>query len=133
MAQTPITHLTGPSARLMIVDDEEKFCRLLAQHFSLTGYDVRAVRCGEEALAVAPVFRPQLVLLDLVMPGMNGAQICKGLQHLVPPPKVLVVSAVDQDELLRATQEAGAEQCVCKPINLDELDQIVHRLLPPPR
>lgn len=65
----------GPQAlqrRLLIVDDEPKICHVLREYFSRRAYDVRSVCSGEEALALISAFRPDVVLLDLLMPGISG-------------------------------------------------------------
>jgi len=61
-----------PGRRLLIVDDEMKVCRTLADYFLSKGYEVRAVGRGEEALALVGVFEPEVVLLDLLLPGISG-------------------------------------------------------------
>jgi DNA-binding response OmpR family regulator len=111
--------------RLLIVDDEQKICHLLVQHFSLKGYEVRGVLRGEEALAIAGVYRPDVVLLDLLMPGIDGVETLKGLKRLIPPPKVVMVSAADHEEVVKGTLRLGADFYVCKPIHFQELDELV--------
>ena len=125
-------HGQEPSQRkLLIVDDEEKICRMLAQHFSFNGYEVRTVCRGEEALVLARIFHPHVVLLDLLMPGMNGVDTLKGLKQLIPPPKILMISAADHREVVHGALDLGADFYVCKPVDLSELDILVNGFCPP--
>ena len=118
------------SRRLLVVDDEEKICRLFTDHFTLKGYEVRAVCRGEEALALAAVFQPNVVLLDLLMPGIGGIDTLKQLKQLSPPPKVLMVSAADHEDVARGALDLGADFYVCKPVNLGDLDHLVEGFYP---
>ncbi len=111
--------------KLLIVDDEVKIGQVLAKHFSLNGYDVRTAYGGEEALAVAKDFHPQVVLLDLLMPRMTGVNTLKGLKQLTPPPKVLMLSAMDHEGVIKDLLQLGADFYICKPIVFSELDSVV--------
>ena len=63
--------------KLLVVDDEEKICLLMQEYFSQKGFEVRTVCRGDEALALANVFHPDVVVLDLLMPGISGAETLK--------------------------------------------------------
>lgn len=117
--------------KLLIVDDEEKVCHLLEQFFAHKGYTVRAVCGGDEAVALAGIFHPHVVLLDLLMPGMDGVETLKRLKALRPMPKVLMVSAVNHTEVIKGALALGADFYVCKPVNLGELERLVHLFSPP--
>ena len=116
--------------KILIVDDEEKICQLLEQYFSFKGYEVRAVQRGEEALALANVFHPDVVLLDLLMPGMNGVDTLKALKQLRPPPKVLILSAADHEKVMEGALNLGADFYVCKPPHLSELERLINGFYP---
>jgi len=117
--------------KLLIVDDEEKVCALLAQYFSLKGYAVRTACRGQEALALSTVFHPDVVLLDLLMPGMSGIDTLRNLKQLNPTPKVLMLSVADHEEVVKGALQLGADFYVCKPINLSELEHLVSGFCPP--
>ena len=126
-------HQNGPGGalrKLLIVDDEEKICRLLGEYFSLRGYDVRAVGRGDEAVALAAVFRPNVVLLDLLIPGMSALDTLKRLKQLTPAPKVLMLSGADHEEVARGALELGADFYVCKPPDLSQLEHLVNGVYP---
>lgn len=117
--------------KLLIVDDEEKICHLLAEYFSLKGYEVRAVLRGEEALALAPVFHPDVVVLDLLMPGMDGVDTMKHLKQLIPSPKIFMLSSADHEEVGKGALTLGADFYICKPVNLHDLEHLVSGFYPP--
>lgn len=120
----------GPQRKLLIVDDEERVCQLLGEYFSLKGYEVRTVRQGEEALVLANVFHPDVVLLDLLMPGMSGIDTLKALKQLKPTPKVLMLSVADHEEVVKGALDLGADFYICKPVQLDQLERLINGFLP---
>lgn len=120
-----------PQRRVLIVDDELKVCTLLGEFFSLKGYAVRTACRGEEALALAPLFHPQVVLLDLLMPGMNGIDTLKQLKRLSPAPKVFMLSSADLEEVAKGALELGADFYICKPADLSQLELLVNGICPP--
>jgi len=117
--------------RLLVVDDEDNICQVLEQYFSLKGYEVRAVHRGDEALALAGVFHPDVVLLDLLIPGMNGIDTLRALKQLIPAPKVLMMSAADHEEVVQGALDLGVDFYMCKPIDLSKLDHLVNGFCPP--
>ena len=120
-----------PQRRVLIVDDELKVCTLLGEFFSLKGYAVRTVCRGEEALALANIFHPHVVLLDLLMPGMNGIDTLKQLKRLTPIPKVFMLSAADHEEVAKGALQLGADFYICKPADLAQLEVLVNGICPP--
>ena len=121
----------APQRRVLIVDDEVNVCALLGEFFSLKGYAVRMVCRGEEALVLAEVFHPDVVLLDLLMPGMNGIDTLKELKQLRPAPKVLMLSSADLEEVAKGALELGADFFVSKPADLAKLEILVNGVCPP--
>lgn len=121
------THENGSPLRrrVLIVDDEPKISNTLAQHFTFTGYEVRNVLCGEEALALLDVYHPDVVLLDILMPGMGGIETLKHLQQLNPRPKVIMLSAADHEEVVQGALKLGADFYMMKPVNLADLSRVV--------
>ena len=118
-------HTTPIPRKLLIVDDEEKICRMLADYFSLKGYEVRAVQRGEEALALVDVFQPQVVVLDLLMPGLSGIDTLKALKASHQALKIIMLSAANLEEVVQGALKLGADFYVCKPVNLAQLESFV--------
>ncbi|MBI3324721.1 MAG: response regulator [Candidatus Omnitrophica bacterium] len=124
------TDVRAGSRRLLIVDDEAKVCQSLALYFVTKGYEVRTVARGEEALALADVFRPDVVLLDLLMPGMNGIELLKIFKQQAQAPKIIMLSAADDEQVVSGALQLGADAYMCKPANLAQLEHLVSGFWP---
>jgi len=130
MEQPQASHQPSESCKLLIIDDEQKICHLLGQYFSMKGYEVRTVYRGEEAVALVSAFHPDVVLLDLLMPGMSGVDTLRRLKQLHPTPRVIMLSAADDQEVAEGALKLGADCYICKPPNLRELERLVNGLGP---
>ncbi|HJW46756.1 MAG TPA: hybrid sensor histidine kinase/response regulator [Lysobacter sp.] len=117
-----MNHVTASSGRILVVDDQPVNLRVVSSLLSRQGYEVILAGSGDEALARYQETRPDLVLLDMIMPGMDGFELLKALQALPPPiaPVVFVTAAQDRDMLLRAF-DAGVVDYVTKPFLPEEL------------
>ncbi|MFA6318027.1 MAG: ATPase, T2SS/T4P/T4SS family [Elusimicrobiota bacterium] len=110
-------HEAGP--RVLIVDDNEDNRRLMAMSLAPEGYAVEEASCGQDALALAMDAPPDLVLLDLMMPGMDGFAVLKRLRSMpataaVP---VIVVTAVSEAEAQVLALQCGADDYIAKPFD----------------
>lgn len=111
----------SPRSRILVVEDDPDQYDALAFALDAAGYAVEHARDGSEALAVMRRFQPDVVVTDLVMPGMSGEDLVRAIRRLkdVRQPRVLVVSGMDG---LRARARAiGADSCLVKPFDLDAL------------
>jgi len=120
----------GPRPKVLVVDDTPANCEMLEAILSPRGYTVLSARSGEEALTRVATDRPDLVLLDIVMPRLDGYQVCKRLRtspasSYLP---VVMITASDQEERVRAL-EAGADDFIQKPFDQAELLARVKSLL----
>jgi class 3 adenylate cyclase/CheY-like chemotaxis protein len=111
------------SPKLLVVDDTPKNVKLLADILTARGYHVVTATSGAEALSQVEAERPDLVLLDVVMPEMSGYEVCRKLRsnpatQLLP---VIMVTALDPSEERVKGIEAGADDFLTKPINQAEL------------
>ena len=116
--------------RLLVVDDEDKIREMLIRFFTLKSYDVRGVAEGEEALALLDVFHPDVVLLDLLMPGLSGVDTLKQLKQRRPHLKVIILSAADLEQVAQGALALGADYYVCKPPSLGEIERLVSGFWP---
>ena len=117
--------------RILVVDDVEKNVRLLADILSAKGYAVATASSGAEALQKVAVEKPDLVLLDVMMPGMDGYQVCQAIRAekangILP---VVLVTALDPEKERIRGLEAGADEFLTKPVNQAELLARVKSLL----
>ncbi len=114
---------TRPEARkkILAIDDEGCFLKLLAQVLSDTGYDVVTAESGQEGLKILFEQRPDLVLLDVVMPKMDGWQTCERIRDLSDVPIIMLTGGrVDEDDIARGL-EHGADDYLIKPVGNREL------------
>ena len=106
--------------RILCVDDEPQILRVLAASFRAQGYVVDLATSGEEALRSAVAHRPDVVVLDLVLPGMSGIEVIEVLRGWSQVP-IVVVSARDAETDRIAALDAGADDFVGKPFAMGEL------------
>lgn len=110
------------ATRVLVVDDQPANVRLMEAILLPRGYDVRTARSGEEALASIAEDPPDLVLLDIVMPGLDGYEVCQRIREQKDTAylPVVMVTASGDEQKVRAL-EAGADDFLTKPINQSEL------------
>jgi CheY-like chemotaxis protein len=121
--------------KILIIDDEKLLVRstgLVLDHF---GYEVRGAIGGEEGLSVASAFLPDLILLDIMMPGMDGWQV---LEKLKENPKtrsipVIIFTAREYSNGRALAREKGAADFVAKPFEPDDLSVIIDDVTNPSR
>jgi len=107
--------------KVLIVDDEPSLRRALRASLAASGFAVEEARNGEEAIEAFRSARPELVLLDINMPGASGIEVCRGLRDAAPNVGILMVTVRDaEDDKVRAL-EAGADDFITKPYLLREL------------
>jgi two-component system, OmpR family, response regulator MprA len=121
----------SPSATpdILVVDDEPCIRAVLASSLEFEGYSVRTAPDGRAALAEVERSRPDLVLLDVLMPGLDGLTACRRLRAQDPHLPVLMLTARDLTGDRVAGLDAGAEEYLAKPFELDELLARVRALL----
>ncbi len=110
------------TARILVVDDQPANIRLLEAILTPRGYDVRPASSGEEALKAIADTEVDLVLLDIVMPGMDGYEVCRRIREQSDTaylPVVMVTASGDEQKV--KALEAGADDFLTKPINQSEL------------
>jgi CheY-like chemotaxis protein len=109
-------------ARVLVTDDEIEMRKLLTDHCREKGYEVLAAADGEEALARVPEYRPDIVLLDLMMAGIGGMETLQRIRTISPASRVIIVTAVNDIESAQEALQYGAADYVTKPFSFRELD-----------
>jgi two-component system, OmpR family, KDP operon response regulator KdpE len=107
-------------SRVLVVDDEPQILRALGINLRARGYDVDLAPDGERALDVAARNHPDVVVLDLGLPGIDGVDVIRGLRGWSRVP-IVVLSVRDAEEDKVAALDAGADDYVTKPFGMDEL------------
>jgi adenylate cyclase len=111
-----------PGAQVLVVDDQPANVRLLEALLVPRGYDVATASSGEEALALIAESEPDLVLLDIVMPGIDGYEVCRRIRERIETaylPVVMVTASGDEQKV--KALEAGGDDFLTKPIDQSEL------------
>lgn len=108
------------SARILVVDDEPQIRRVLRTTLSFRGYEISEAATGEEALELARKLKPDLILLDVNLPGMSGIETCREMRRSSDTPIImLTVRSAERDKVVAL--DAGADDYVTKPFGIEEL------------
>jgi two-component system phosphate regulon response regulator PhoB len=126
--------VTGRSPRVLIVEDEAVILRLLEVNFRLAGFEVETAARGEEALAKAAASPPDVAILDIMLPGLSGIEVCQRLRSAPETAEVpiIMLSARTQDEERERSYALGVVAYVTKPFEPAELVEVVRRALGAP-
>lgn len=106
--------------RILVVEDDVALSQMLTTYLERRGFDVWVASRGREALRLAYKSRPALVILDIMMPGMNGWQACERLRELSDVPIIMLTAKAEERDVLKGFQ-LGADDYVKKPFSLEEL------------
>ena len=126
----PSASAVQPRRRLvLVVDDDEMIRRLLRTVLEADDIEVVEAPDGDAALAALKDLKPTVIVLDVMMPGLDGVEVCRRIDHRAA--KVVMLTARDDPELERAALGAGADAFLTKPFSSVELLDLVGRLLEP--
>jgi two-component system KDP operon response regulator KdpE len=106
--------------KVLVVDDEPQIVRALRINLAARGYDVSTAASGQEALRVAATVHPDVVVLDLGLPDIDGATVIEGLRGWTSVPIIVLSARTDSGDKVSAL-DAGADDYVTKPFGMDEL------------
>ncbi len=119
----------GSPARLLVVDDEESLADLLVEALSFQGYTVSAARSGTEALTAVESVRPDLVILDVNMPGLDGFAVADRMRASGDATPIIFLTARTAPDDLRDGYGSGGDDYLMKPFRLEELSLRVSAVL----
>ena len=115
---------------ILVVDDNHDNAEIIRQYLEIRGYPITVAHSGEEALALFETVRPSVVLLDVMMPGRDGWDVCRVMkQHatLGRAVRVIMVTALDEWQDKRQALQIGADDYVEKPFDLPTLAATIER------
>ncbi|GAA0377353.1 response regulator transcription factor [Bacillus horti] len=114
--------------KLLLVDDESKVLDFMQSFLSLEGFEVLTAQNGIDALNLAKMKKPDLVILDWMMPGMNGIEVCRELRKMGPIGIIMVTAKSEEVDKIIGL-EVGADDYITKPFSLRELSARIRSVL----
>jgi len=121
-------HSPSAPARILIVEDEPKLAALVGDYLRVGGYESNWVADGREAVSAVRNGQPDLVLLDLMLPGRDGLDICRELRSFSDVPIIMLTARVEEIDRLLGL-ELGADDYICKPFSPREVVARVRAIL----
>jgi len=115
--------------KILVVDDQSGIRVLLMEVFGGEGYDTYQAANGVQALEMAQRIKPDLVLLDMKIPGMDGLEILQRMKAMDPGIKVIMMTAYGELDMLNEATELGVLMHFAKPFDIDELRSAVNSVL----
>ena len=113
---------------ILIVEDEAKLASLLTDYLRSANFDARWLADGRDVAPVVKTHAPDLILLDLMLPGRDGIAVCRELREFTDTPVIMVTGRVDEIDRLLGL-ELGADDYICKPFSPRELVARVNAVL----
>ncbi len=116
--------------QLLVIDDEQAICDTLADYLKHFGYNVATTTNCQEALALIDEVSPKLVILDIVMPDMDGLDLMERIRQDHPELLVIFLTGIGyQDDVMREAMEKGANGYLSKGLPLQQLLMEIHRVI----
>ncbi|OGW92810.1 MAG: hypothetical protein A3K11_13960 [Nitrospirae bacterium RIFCSPLOWO2_12_FULL_63_8] len=115
------TSRMSPGESILVVDDERQICELLKKYLTHQGLRVHTAQDGPSALSLAELERPQLIVLDICMPGMNGVDVLRQLRAKNYQGGVMMLTGSQDENLLKEALDLGAVDIVGKPADLERI------------
>ncbi|MBS4024592.1 MAG: response regulator [Clostridia bacterium] len=117
------------NGKILVIDDQLGMRMLLQQMLTEAGYQAETAPDGKSGLEKANWVRPELILVDMKMPGMTGLEFVERLRSGGMSPPVVLMTAYDDSELLERARKAGVDRWLIKPFNINELLELVANLV----
>lgn len=117
--------------KILIVEDEKNIVLSLKMFLTNAGFKTESVANGIDAIRLAQEFLPDLILLDLILPGMNGYLVCEAIKqnHNTKNIPIVIMSVKNQEEDIRKAYLLGADEYIIKPFTLEQIKPILDRFL----
>lgn|SRR5699024_1039510 len=130
-----VSHTTAenrPAGRVLVVDDEKPLAEMVATYLERAGFTVAQAHTGPQALAEARRFTPDVIVLDLGLPGMDGLQVCRQIRAFSDCYILMLTARGSEDDKITGLT-AGADDYITKPFSIRELVTRIHAVLRRPR
>ena len=114
--------------KIIIVDDDETLNELVRVNLQPRGYEVKSVSNGQEAIRLTSEYHPDLIILDVMMPGMDGYEVCQKIRKTTDTPILFLTAKGREQDLVRGF-EVGGDDYVRKPFSIRELEARITALL----
>ncbi|MCM1565922.1 MAG: response regulator [Dehalobacter sp. 4CP] len=115
--------------KMLIVDDQNGIRRLLTEVFLEYGYEIESCGSGIKALEIIPEFQPDLIIMDVKMPGMSGIEVLTKLRETNCKSRVIMMTAYGDQIFYKQAEELGVSGFVVKPFDLNELKKQVGEII----
>lgn len=116
-------------SRILVIDDEAEFCEFVKTALERSGHDVTASHSGADALSTLEMQTPDLILMDVKMPDVNGLELLPRIKEVARRSTVLVITAVNDYHIADLLYEVGADGYLTKPIRMNSLVEAVEKNL----
>lgn len=117
--------------RVLVVEDTDHVRRMLTEMLELDGFEVSSVADGDAAIAAVEADRPDVVVLDFKMPGMDGLVCARAIKEIEPAQQIIIYTAFVDDDLRAAASEIGVADVLAKVEGLGALGREIRRLCAP--
>lgn len=124
-----ITRPGGEPIRALVVDDEPSLAELMRMGLELAGWDIEVAHEGQSALKIARTFHPDVLVLDVMMPGMDGVELLGRMRTMYPEIPALFLTAKDAVQDRLTGLHAGGDDYVTKPFSMEEVLLRLHRIV----
>ena len=114
---------------ILIVDDQKGVRRLLEELFKMEGWNVYTASDGIEAVSQVKASSPDIVLMDMKMPNMNGLESSSQILALCPDMKIIMMTAYGEMDVVKKALEVGVRRCITKPFDILSLRDLVNELV----
>ena len=126
---TPVDHAKAsdraPPRRILIIEDNDDAREALRLQLQIAGHEVHGAATGSEGIEMAHSLKPDVVLLDIGLPGLDGYQVAEKLRTDSDGPRLIAITGYGQPEARERARKAGIEQYLVKPINAAELARLL--------
>ena len=120
--------MVSEKRRVLIVDDDRDIVTIVSTILGGRGWDIKAAYNGREALEAVTLSKPDIILLDIMMPEMNGIEVLKRIKKIDADARIIMITAFGDVESYLDSMELGAYEYINKPFETDELLEMIDRV-----